>query len=156
VIIHEERSMPANRELTMRQIRQMLRLARDGVSAKIARLLGVARSTVQDNFRRAQEAGLAWPLPAELDDAVLEERLFARSSVKRGFRRLPEPDWTALACELKRLGVNLMLLWQEYREVHPRGYGYSRYVAARVMWRRRGKDRSPRHAPQHKFEHRPV
>jgi transposase len=128
VIIHEEHSMPAKRELTMRQIRQMLRLARDGVSAReIARLLGVARSTVQDNFRRAQEAGLAWPLPAELDDAVLEERLFARSGVKRGFRRLPEPDWTALACELKRPGVNLMLLWQEYREVHPGGYGYSRF-----------------------------
>ncbi|HET6608971.1 MAG TPA: IS21 family transposase [Rhodopila sp.] len=120
--------MPAKRELTMRQIRQMLRLARDGVSAReIARLLGVARSTVQDNFRRAQEAGLAWPLPAELDDAVLEERLFARSGVKRGFRRLPEPDWTALACELKRPGVNLMLLWQEYREIHPGGYGYSRF-----------------------------
>jgi hypothetical protein len=108
VIIHEERSMPAKRELTMRQIRQMLRLARDGVSAReIARLLGVARSTAQDNSRPPQEAGLAWPLPVDLDDAVLEERLFARSGVKRGFRRLPEPDWTALACELKRLGSHL-------------------------------------------------
>ena len=43
--------MPAKRELTMRQIRQMLRLARDGVSAReMGRTLGVARSTIQDNL----------------------------------------------------------------------------------------------------------
>ena len=51
--------MPAKRELTMRQIRQMLRLHRDGVSAReIGRTLGVARSTVQDNLKRAAAAGL--------------------------------------------------------------------------------------------------
>ena len=120
--------MPAKRELTMRQIRQIVRLVRDGVSAReIGRLLGVARSTIQDNLRRAEAAGLAWPLPAELTDAVLEERLFARAGVKRGFRRRVEPDWTGLACELKRPGVNLMVLWEEYREQHPDGYGYSRF-----------------------------
>jgi IS30 family transposase len=45
--------MPAKRELTMRQIRQMLRLTRDGVSAcEIGRTLGAARSTIQDNLNR--------------------------------------------------------------------------------------------------------
>ena len=81
--------MPAKRELTMRQIRQMLRLHRDGVSAReIGRTLGVARSTVQDNLKRAAAAGLAWPLTAELTDDVLEQRLFARAGVRSGFRRL--------------------------------------------------------------------
>ena len=75
--------MPAKRELTMRQIRQTLRLAGDGISAReIGRMLGVARSTIQDNLKRAQAAELAWPLPADLDDAVLEARLFeGRASV---------------------------------------------------------------------------
>jgi transposase len=41
--------------------------------------------------------------------------------VKAGFRRRPEADWAALACELKRPGVNLMVLWEEYRERHPDG-----------------------------------
>ena len=64
--------MPARRELTMRQLRQLLRLARDGVSAReIGRTLGVARSTVQDNLKRANAAGLAWPVGAEITDAVL-------------------------------------------------------------------------------------
>ena len=30
-----------------------------------------------------------------------------------------------LASELKRKGVTLTLLWQEYRERHPNGYGYT-------------------------------
>ena len=120
--------MPAKRELTMRQIRQTLRLAGDGISAReIARMLGVARSTIQDNLKRAQAAGLAWPLPADLNDAVLEERLFSRAGAKRGLRRRAEPAWSDLVCELKRPGVNLMVLWEEYRELHPDGYGYSRF-----------------------------
>jgi Homeodomain-like domain len=56
-LINEGKRMPAKRELTMRQIRQMLRLARDGVSAwEIGRTLGVARSTIQDNLKRAAMA----------------------------------------------------------------------------------------------------
>jgi transposase len=38
-----------------------------------------------------------------------------------------------LARELKRPGVTMTILWEEYLEVHPEGYGYSRYVAARLM-----------------------
>ena len=120
--------MPARRELTMRQLRQMLRLAREGLSARaIGRMLGVARSTVQDNLKRAEAAGLAWPLGAEITDAILEQRLFTRAGVRPGVRRRIEPDWSSLVREAKRPGVNLMVLWEEYREVHPDGYGYSRF-----------------------------
>src|SRR3974377_1277157 len=77
--------MPAKRELTMRQLRYMLRLHHDGVSARaIGRALGVARSTIQDNLRRAQARGIAWPLPAELTDDVLEQQLFARPGTQAG------------------------------------------------------------------------
>ncbi len=120
--------MPARRELTMRQLRLMLRLHQDGVSAReIARTLGVARSTIQDNLARARAAGIGWPLPAEWTDEVLEQQLFARSGFRRGHRRRTEPDWATLARELKRPGVNLMVLWEEYREAHADGYGYSRF-----------------------------
>jgi transposase len=72
-------------------------------------------------------AGIGWPLPCEWTDEVLERQLFARAGVKPGRRRHTEPDWAALARELKRSGVNLMVLWEEYRESHPDGYGYSRF-----------------------------
>jgi len=53
----------------------MLRLAGDGTSARgIAQRLGIARSTVQDNLKRAAASGLSWPLPAELTDDAIENR----------------------------------------------------------------------------------
>jgi transposase len=119
--------MPARRELTMRQLRQLLRLHHDGVSARrIACELGVARSTIRDNLKRAVAAGLTWPLAADLTDDVLEQRLFSCAGVRRGIRRKPEPDWSLLARELKRPGVSLLVLWEEYSAVHPDGYRYSR------------------------------
>ncbi len=44
-----------------------------------------------------------------------------------GFRRRVKPDWASLACEIKRPGVNLTVLWEEYRDAHTDGYGYSRF-----------------------------
>ena len=120
--------MPAKRELSMRQLRHLLRLHHDGVSAReIGRRLGVARSTIQDNLKRAAAAGLAWPLADDVTDEALETRLFGRAGVTQGQRRRAEPDWSALARELKRPGVTMTILWEEYREVHPEGYGYSRF-----------------------------
>jgi transposase len=106
----------------------MLRLAGGGTSTRdIALMLGVARSTIQDNLKRANAAGLTWPLPGELTDDALQEKLFHRAGFKPGARRRTEPDWAGLAVEMKRPGVTLLILWEEYRAVHPDGYGYSRF-----------------------------
>jgi len=40
-------------------------------------------------------------------------------------RDTDEPNWPKVASELKGKGVTLNLLWQEYREAHPDGYGYT-------------------------------
>ena len=120
--------MPARRLLTMRQIRRALRLHHDGAATRdIGRVLGVARSTVQDALKGAAAANLPWPLPEDLTDEALEARLFARAGVVSGARRRPEPDWGLLVRELKRPGVNMTILWEEYRQVWPDGYGYSRF-----------------------------
>ena len=116
--------MPAKRELSMRQLRHLLRLHHGGVSAReIGRRLGVARSTVQDNLKRAAAAGLAWPLADDVTDDALELRLCGRAGKETGQRRRIEPDWAALARELKRPGVTMMILWEEYREINQDGYG---------------------------------
>jgi transposase len=126
--------MPAER-VTMRQVREVLRLKAAGVSGReIACRLGVAPSTVRLSLRRAATAGLAWPLPAELTDAALEARLFAGAGVRPGQRRNVEPDWPAVHRELKRKHVTLAMLWEEYIAEHPGGYRYSRFCDLYRSW----------------------
>jgi transposase len=98
----------------------------------------VARSTVQLCLDRTAAAGLSWPLPATLTDQALEAMLFAPLGGSRpGARHKAEPDWTAIHQELRRPGVTLLLLWQEYRAIHPGGYGYSRWCELYRSWESR-------------------
>ena len=130
--------MPAERA-SMRCVREILRLKHErGVSDRaIARSTGVARSTVGDYLARVAAAGLGWPLPATLTDAALEALLFAKLGIAPGTRRKAEPDWPAIHRELRRAGVTLMLLWQEYRACEPQGYGYSRFCEIYGQWEHR-------------------
>lgn len=129
--------MPAERA-PMRCVREILRLKHEGLSDRaIARSTRVARSTVSEYLGRAAAAGLVWPLPAELTDAALEALLFVHGGAAPGLRRKPEPDWPSLHRELRRPGVTLMLLWQEYRAGAPEGYGYSRFCELYGEWQSR-------------------
>ena len=60
--------MPAER-IGMRDAREVIRLKSASVSThEIARRLGLARSTVRETLKRAETAGLAWPLPDDMTD----------------------------------------------------------------------------------------
>jgi transposase len=45
-------------------------------------------------------------------------------------------DWAAIQRELKRRGVTLALLWQEYLADHPNGYSYTRFCELYGAWRK--------------------
>jgi transposase len=113
----------------MREVREVMRLHREGAVAmrEIARMTGVARSTVRDMILRFERSGLAWPVPSEISDTELEMRLYGPAGVKPGRRKLPEPDWSVVAREMKRKHVTLQVLWEEYIAEHTDGYRYSRY-----------------------------
>lgn len=127
--------MPAKR-LSMRKIKEVLRLKQEKKisSRKIADVCGIARSTVGEYLRRAEVAGISWPLPADLSDTDLERRLFPpQETLPSGDRG--SPDWNYINKEMKRPGVTLELLWQEYRESHPEGYQYSWFCEHYREWR---------------------
>ena len=115
--------MPARR-LLMRKIREVLRLRHEqGLSHQaVARVCAIGVGTVNRYLRRAVEAGLGWPLPVELDDAALEARLFPRAAPVHERVR---PECAHIHRELKRDGVTLQLLWEEYAQVHSHGYRYT-------------------------------
>jgi hypothetical protein len=62
----------------MRALREVMRMYRESCLPvrEIARMSGVARSTVRDMLARFERSGLEWPVPAEISDADLEARLY--------------------------------------------------------------------------------
>jgi len=127
--------MPAQR-LPMRQVREVLRLKHVAGHSerRIAAAIGISRYTVAEYLRRAAVVGITWPVPVELDDATLEARLFSPPFAVQENPR-PQPDWSRLHAELRRPGVTLLLLWEEYRAGQPEGYGYSRFCDLYREWR---------------------
>jgi transposase len=121
--------------LLMRRLRELLRLKYDaGLGHRaIARACAVGLGTVTSYLQRTAAAGLAWPLPDDLDDAALEARLFARPAVPSARDRVI-PNWSQLHQELKKAGVTLSLLWLEYRGAHPSGYAYSQFCERYRRW----------------------
>ena len=127
--------MPGAR-LPMRNIRDVLRLTAAGMSSrKIAASLSIGASTVIDCLHRARRAGLTWPLPDEIDDVILELRVYPPKPTTKDQR--PLPNWAEVHRELKRPGVTLELLWQEYRDQYPDGYSYSRICDLFREWEKR-------------------
>jgi transposase len=117
----------------MRKIREGLRLAAAGHSQReIGRSLNVSHNTIAEYLRRAAAAGLSWPLPQELADAALEQRLFPVEGASK--RARPLPDWAEVHRELKRKGVTLQLLWIEYKAAQRDGYQYTQFVERYRAW----------------------
>jgi transposase len=105
-----------------------------GVSERqIAITIGISRSTVGEYLRRAAVIGITWPVPEGMDDGELERGLFTPPTFEETPAR-PLPDWIHVHRELKRRGVTLLLLWEEYRPEHADGYGYSRFCDLYREW----------------------
>jgi transposase len=122
----------------MRKIAEVLRLKWScGLSDRaIARSCAICHGTVAEYVSRARLAGLSWPLPDDLDEDALYRRLYPALSHPAA-QTIPLPDWAYVHSELRRQGVTLRLLWVEYREAHPDGYGYSQFCHLYHRWTRR-------------------
>jgi transposase len=124
--------MVGQARLPVRKIREVLRLKAEGFSDRqIAASIGSARSTVQECLRRARDAGVTWPLPPEMDEAALQERMYRREVP---LSRTPRPDFAYLHAELRRRGVTRLLLWEEYKNAHPDGWQYSVFCDQYRRW----------------------
>ncbi|SBW85167.1 Putative transposase y4bL/y4kJ/y4tB (plasmid) [Pseudomonas veronii 1YdBTEX2] len=117
----------------MRKIREVLRLKFDaGLSVrKIAASLSIGHSSAGDYLCRFAASGLQWPI--DISDAELNRRLFPPAVAVPTDQR-PIPDWAWVHAELRRPGVTLALLWQEYRLAHPQGFQYSWFCEHYRLW----------------------
>jgi len=128
--------MPRPR-MSMRKTKEALRMKWElGLSHRqVTRSLSIGLGTLDGYLKRARSAGLeSWAQVEALGEEELEARLFP--SAKAAAAR-PEPDWQEVRQEMTKKGVTLSLLWQEYREENPDGYGYSRYCELYRAWKKR-------------------
>jgi len=134
--------------LSVRKINEVLRLKWScGLSNRvIGRSCQISHSTVREYLKRAEAAGLTWPLPEGLDEDSLYRLLFPEKVADRSTKRVL-PDWEQIHRELKKRNVTLRLLWTEYREDHPDGYGYSQYCD---LYRRYARKLDPPMRQNHK------
>jgi transposase len=105
---------------------------------QIGRSCSIAVSTVHKYLTRAKAAGLTWPLPEGWDEERLEATLFLRSAAPVPERKAarPQPDFKSIHEQLRcHRHLPLQLLWEEYRQANPDGYGYSRYCELYQRWR---------------------
>jgi transposase len=105
-----------------RQRLEMKRSYRD-----ISRSLNISTSTISDYLSRGRMAGLSWPLPEGLTEQQLYDMLFLPVKASRDERS--HPDWEQIHREIRKKGMTLRLLWREYRDHHPLGYGYSQFCS---------------------------
>jgi len=126
--------MPQER-LTMRKIREILRMKWELKLSErvIARSCCISRSTVAEYVRRAEAAGLKWPLPEDQNDNQLFELLYPKTQQLTP-KATTMPDWEKVHLELRKKGVTLRLLWVEYLEKNPEGYGYSQFCQLYRNW----------------------
>jgi transposase len=105
---------------------------------QIGRSCAIAVSTVHKYLKRAEAAGLSWPLPEGWDEAQVEEAVFPASSppVQEQPPARTPPDFAAIHEQLRtHRHLTLQLLWEEYRQAHPDGYRYSRFCELYQRWR---------------------
>jgi transposase len=110
--------MPAPR-INMRKIKDVLRLKlQAGLShERIAAALGVSKGAVTKYCILAAACGLDWPTVAELSETALERRLLAGRADRPS--HYVAPDFGLVHQEMRRKGMTLTLLWEEYVEAHP-------------------------------------
>jgi transposase len=129
--------MPADR-LAMRQIKDILRLRHDaGLSLReIARSLNLSVGVVSKYLQLAATAGIGWPPPVDLDEDALALKLQPAPAANPP--TIPLPNFAELHQELRRKGVTLQLLWEEYAQANPSGhYSYSHFCVLYREWRHR-------------------
>lgn len=122
----------------MRKIKEVLRLHYQNKRSRrnIAAACNISATTVMEYLKRASEHDLNWPLPDELSDKQLEEMLYPSISPKSEEPRV-YPKFEQIHKELKRKGVTLLLLWQEYNNGNVNSVKYSRFCDLYRKWARK-------------------
>ena len=115
----------------MEKAKEILRLSRMGLSQRdVASGTGCSLGTVNAVLAKVKEAGVSDPLSLETKE--LGSIIYPPEKSKEK----TEPDFEHVDREMKRKGVTLFLLWEEYKIQNPKGCMYSQFCAKYRSYRK--------------------
>jgi transposase len=101
--------------------------------SECSRALQLGRGTVQEYWWRFDGLNISWNEAEKLSDDKLEERLYP-AKIKEAADKT-QPDFAYIHKELRRAGVTMTLLWEEYIKEHPQGYRHSQFGELYRRWK---------------------
>lgn len=126
-------------KLSMRKLKEILRLKFDCALSNraIARAVGVSASSVSYYVRSLQASGIPWADAQHYLDDELELLLAPHCKQRRKISVIKTTiDFKYVHHELKRKGVTMQLLWEEYKAQEPNPVSYSTYCQRYRQWRK--------------------
>ncbi|MGQ9617319.1 MAG: IS21 family transposase, partial [Spirochaetota bacterium] len=123
------------KRVTMNKVRETIRLHEEmGLSnRKIARALRISHPVVSQYITDVKALGLMYKDIVGLSDTRLLELLEKGKKETERYKKLSEM-FPYLARELKRTGINRLMLWDEYRRKYPEEYSYSQFCYHLQVW----------------------
>jgi transposase len=125
----------------MKKIREIIRFKETANMSdrKIARALNISRPVVAQYLKDFNASGLTYEETKDIPDsrflALFEKQRNKRCSKYEDISKL----FPYFVMELKKTGVTLMILWNEYQKEHPDGYSYSQFCYHFQVWRNASK-----------------
>lgn len=122
----------------MRKVRELLRLYfTQGQSARQgAKIVGIGKTSASEYISGFKNSGLDYSCIGRLSDTDLLQAINAPKETENDRYKALSGQFTYFEKELKRTGVTLQLLWQEYKSANADGYAYSQFCHHFYKWRK--------------------
>jgi transposase len=125
------------RKLSMKKLKEVARLylEHDLGVRPIARACDISTSTASVYMEKLKQLGAPYPEISGMDEDALSALLFPKEE-KASRKLLPDCDY--LHKELKKKGVTLQLLHEEYKRDNPDGYERTQFYHLYQEWAKKG------------------
>ena len=127
----------ARERTSMKKIREVIRLksTTDLNDRQVAGALNISRPVVAKYWRQFTDSGLAFDKIQEMPDSALIGAIEKPRTKADGRYQVLREHFPSFVLELRRPGVTLQLLWEEYKQDHTDGFQYSQFCYHFQRWR---------------------
>lgn len=130
----------ARKRISMNKVREIIRLYTIKVSRrKISTVVNVSRPVVSDYIEKFLKSGLCYKQIQDLNDDELLRVLECNKAKRKKKYEYLRSKFEHFTKELKRKGVTLLLLWEEYKAEYAEGYSRSQFCYHYNVWRKESK-----------------